>query len=365
MEFSRFNPASPLSDELLAGIDKWARKTMLLAGESAAVILKKREEMDRDGRKDDTLVIVAGENHSYLYNHLYHMLTLQIVQRQERSVCIGYECEHDVLDKMRKEKNRTEGVLPAVHDPMGHLVLKAMASVPTMYVPHLTTLMSRFFIEKGFPVFMGDASYATNKNALILDPANSVSTRRSIGNTFSNFTSMDQIDGTSREGWQIREDHMAQSIVDYANGHKPRIIYQKTGNGHVPGICADLGVKAMPFFSGQKLSVLAMPIHDSEEPIPLEQLEEISDMHEVRGMPQFRVILHRIYSDLFFEQHEAAYLEKVFEAVQVEDHYLAMEGVAALRKEYGEAVVRSCESTKVLPAEYRSGDVQDNALRVS
>lgn len=224
----------------LAGINvsEDAAAILRAASLAAEAALARRETLDREGRRGDPLVILAGEQHSMPTHIVFHILLLESLRVKEPALAVADEIEHDLLAAAfaRRSSGQIEPWQKrqlAALDTNGHLSLKALVAWNNFKcADHSNAALYHYMLRRGLPSFFSDVALDENNRIAAAEP----STRASIRACFARAAA--GLDPEEREAIKIRNHHMATKIAGYAQQASPRIIFQRCGRGHVAGSAA-------------------------------------------------------------------------------------------------------------------------------
>jgi len=280
------------------------------AMESAERILQERYRLDREGRADEPLVVVVGEQHDFSAHHLHHMLLLKTLQHSgEKTVCglenrdsivtnslkntCGYDEDDEILRASYSEANKD--------GDMG-LMYAYVSAEPTL-APYAQKVFQRNLIDSDMPVRFTDAAliykstekgthteeHRLDKN----DPATAQSIQECWVEQEKEFSPFEA------DGFWIRNHHAARLIEEFAEEQQARIVVQFSGNAHVLGKNDGLDPVYLPAEESlsacvkeRGLPVLALILsnrdfHQGHMP-DNHRLDREREVHILEGLPDFK-----------------------------------------------------------------------------
>ncbi len=281
-------------------IDAEAARTLSSAARAVRHILNRRRALDLAGQYDVPLAVILGESHDNPAHAAHHLLVLNGLKdwsQKEKATArtpgsapliLCHELEHGSLKQVFKHiadapaKGAAQTHLTA-NDPQGKMNAKTYLGFFALFQGDFSkAALLRAAQKNDILNFLTDC----DKNDGGLD-ADDPSTAAAIAacRDDSTVALTTPIDPTSEEGVRIRNHHMAQKALQYAQIHRARIILQPCGNAHVVGV-VDLETGAELYkaadslsamFKEQGAAVLAMP----QTGIPLKTLD-ISPHHTLK-----------------------------------------------------------------------------------
>jgi len=148
-----------------AQIDEEAAAILHSATQAVKAILDRRAALDREGKKDTPLIVLAGETHSMPAHLVHHMLVLKGLAKSGEKVVFGYEEQYNVLSRpFFKFTDRQPD--PAItqylqaHDQDGTLALQYCSSfLGTSNADHSENILCRYlWRRRKIPVRFTDAA---------------------------------------------------------------------------------------------------------------------------------------------------------------------------------------------------------------
>lgn len=261
-----------LSDPAAAAADARASAERVVRGAIAA-----REDMDRAGRRDAPLVLLAGEVHDRPANIAQHMFILDGLLRHEKNVGVALERPYNDLERRLRtwahEAARAldmdlteEGASFArdvqLADKDGMLALKAaFAGFATPFAYHANATFTRFLMQRELPVRFVDIAREGKNKTDLTDPAAQVAIEACLGPQ-PNATII-----------AARNMHMAALGGWFAHRRGLRILFHQCGNGHIvnsadiPGVKVSMHLPAQYRAEGYTLraSITQMPKNSARE----------------------------------------------------------------------------------------------------
>lgn len=264
-----------------------AAKILFSAMETVENILKERAQLDREGRTDDPLVVVIGENHNFPGHHLHNLLVLKALNDSDEKTVVGMEQRRSNLLnwlKFAKGYDENDDVLRStldevdVNGKMSMLYLFSNVNLPN--APYTQSILQRSILDMDIPVRFTDAAFAyqakeegVHSEHNVLD-ANDPDTAQSIADCWVQRDK--EFDPFEADGVWIRNHHAAGQIEEFAAEQGARIVVQMSGNAHVLGK------------------------NDGLDPIYLSGRDSLAQCVKDMGLPVMAVPLH---SQLFHQLH--------------------------------------------------------------
>ena len=280
------------------------------AMDSAERILKERYRLDREGREDEPLVVVVGEQHDFSAHYLHHMLLLKTLQQSgEKTVC-GLENRDSIITNSLKHAygyDEDDEILRASYTEanqdgdMGLMYVYASGE-PTL-APYAQKVFQRNLIDSGMPVRFTDAALVykstekgTHSEEQRLDkddPATAQSMQECWVQRDKEFSPYEA------DGFWIRNHHAARLIEEFAEEQQARIVVQISGNAHVLGKNDGLDPVYLPGTESlsacvkeRGLPVLALVLsnrdfHQGHIP-DNHRLDQEREIHILQGLPDFK-----------------------------------------------------------------------------
>jgi hypothetical protein len=204
------------------------------AARAAACILARRAALDREGRHNEPLIVLAGEFHSESAHNIHHRLVLQALRARE-PVAFAYEEQHSLLDlETRHVLKRAPGRALAdrlrAADRNGALSIRAALGAYCSIDFRQTgfTVLFRYLLGNDIPTRFTDVS-RPREDLDMDDPSTAASLRACFGDAAA------PLDALSPRGMRARNHHMAARVLDFARETKARIVFQQCGDAHVAG----------------------------------------------------------------------------------------------------------------------------------
>jgi hypothetical protein len=278
---------------VIRNIDDEAVAILRSARFCAQAALTRRAALDRKGKRDVPLVVLAGENHEFVAHTLHHILFTEMVKRRE-SVGVCIEQPHNLLEQKYRDicgikpDELTSAWLKA-NDHTGVLSIKTMLGfLGYEESNHSKATWLHFFLKHQIPARFNDAARNIFGSDLDMDdPAVQKITGQNTG----------RIDAKLAKGMYVRNRHMSQSIVPFFKDCGARIIIQQCGNAHVSGLARGCFIweesiaRILKHKDAANLPVLAMPaFHCGFGPkdIPERHTLEDNEWSYVRNLPETR-----------------------------------------------------------------------------
>ncbi len=230
-------------------IDPEAAAILSSAVSAARKIIKCRAELDKAGKHDQPLYILAGENHWQSAQRLHHVVLIEALRQQDEFMSVAYEypfvqgSEKDLkrllrylgwVDEGRVSKEAWDYYLET---PLGKGKLDLISNVlsTSHQSPYAMQVLSSYMFKMHirnygrFLAFNSDAA-RTPKNKLSLrDDFTKACVEDCLGAVKSG------ISLTSQEGMWIRNLHMVRRLRDYAEWQGARYAVQLCGQDHING----------------------------------------------------------------------------------------------------------------------------------
>lgn len=232
-KFSRARrPETP--PETVSDPDRDAAAIVDNAERAAAAILARREALDREGREDAPLVVLAGEKHGVSAHIVYHMLILRRLLESGQKIAVGLERPYDFLpfmffqtEKRRKDQSVAAEILR--RDLSGEVALKTdLLCFNVRHAVHAGAAFTRFLLDRRIPSALLDVA-ETDSAIDVRDPFAAASLKRCFG-----FVA-EGIRCRSLDGICVRNDHMMRKARIFARETGARILFQRGGAGHAAG----------------------------------------------------------------------------------------------------------------------------------
>lgn len=231
---------------------------------AAAFILARRGELDRQGKADVPLAVLAGEDHGAPAYYVHHMLLLKELSAREPETTVCQEMPHDIFrnvlrgfsgggenplvtERMQRERGRDDA-----------FILRALMAYCSAHVAdHSSFIFKSFLLKRGFPLVLADASMTSAGSLNALD----WSTAESLSACFD--YAVTDLDMYSSAGVFVRNEHMARKAVERARENGARILFIPCGSDHAAGSRCD-GFPARQslsaIFKREGIPVIAMPV---------------------------------------------------------------------------------------------------------
>ena len=229
-------------------IDPEAAAILKSATKAAKKILAKRKELDKEGKQDQTLFVLAGENHWRPAQRLHHILLLEALKQNEETMTVAYEYEYNFAkdQDFREYVAELEDVKPSKVDeyldfytdnPIGKgmcdmYVNMSSQSMQSNYAMRTlsTYLFNSHVSNLGEFVALNSDAARTKKDKLSLkDEFTKACVKACLGKEKRN------VSITSPDGMWVRNVHMASKLYQYADIQESRIAVQLCGQTHVNG----------------------------------------------------------------------------------------------------------------------------------
>ena len=228
-------------------VDPEAAAILSDAVKTVKAILKRREELDRMGQKDQTLYVMKGEVHDRPAHMLHHMLVLKGLNEAEGKVLAGMELPVDSVDgyyldsylrRIAKAKPAEIPALKQIYRKNAYYrsVVDLSSSLDSRYLhadyaqKTLSYNMLKMALDgKGRFIALNTDASRDARNINIQDPKNRDLMMKLFNKVEPNIST------TSAKGMLIRNQHMAQRLYSVAQKHKSRIAVQLCGMAHVNG----------------------------------------------------------------------------------------------------------------------------------
>lgn len=224
-------------------IDKQAVAILSSATRAAKAILERRAALDKQERRDEPLIVLAGENHHAPSHLIHHMLVIDKLAKSGETLSAGLEFEHNILAEAFCEYNEAPydpDIAPVIaeQDKDGRHALSclfaAFNSPSADFSRHI--LQSYLLGKPDIKICFADT--ACRGDYLDRDePVTRHHMQKVLGRT-SRF-----IHYSVPEGMSIRNSQMSDIFGQFARRHKSRIAFQMGGYAHPAG-----------FVSGRKLT---------------------------------------------------------------------------------------------------------------
>ncbi|MDY0029730.1 MAG: hypothetical protein RBR86_07290 [Pseudobdellovibrionaceae bacterium] len=336
-----------------------------LAADHAEMILKERRLLDDRGLFDRPLFIVSGEDHSLPSHYVYLVALLNQLHSRDQVPSICLELDHDTLDKdfanrsgipldsFRLSSSCETSTLRGYFSLLSSLHPDVIES----YAPLSNMMLLGYLEASNFPVSYIDVS---STNAKEIHPhmedisflnAQDPDTQKVLEACFPQQSRLMQsfLLCQQPEGMYVRNMHMMDKALAFAEDTHTRIVIIRVGNNHV---CGNLS-KNLPFnqsvaglgsFMGHH--VMAFPVVNRETPsenFPNEahNLREKGIISFVEHLSTCRAHygedVQRDEAQLIHDQEtEYSYLKKLLEDANLEMPRFSLDGVRKLRYSSGE-----------------------------
>jgi hypothetical protein len=312
---------------------------------AAAAILERRAVMDRTGREDQVLAVAAGEIHYAPAHHIHHMAVLDALSR-ETKVAFGYECRHNIVpegfSELRNE-NPTEAALAHLRerDRDGGLSLKTCLTYAENYADQARFALLRFVLNRRIPARFTDVAMIDGQTLDAGDPSTAGAMQSCLRRVPAD------LGVTAANGMYVRNRHMAETGIGYAQDIGANILLQQCGVSHVIGD-PHYGYQARHSLSAQfkaaGAAVIAMPVLGGiftkasiprdhglykNERLILGNLPAIRAIYDFPGQP-----LPGEPAELQNHREEAAYVNAVLKRLGFESETIIAEVEEAQRRSY-------------------------------
>lgn len=216
-----------------------AAATLDSATQAVKLILARRQELDRAGRADSPLVVLAGEQHTVPAHYIHHMLVLKGLLAAGQKIAVGEERPRNDLSRLFFS---VAGRLPDPSgmeeirrlDSGGALSLKSGISFSNKWAGYSSFLLCLFLLRRGVAFRHVDAAETVREGGSFIDSSDSLAAQ-SLQACSSTVAGKD-VDAHSAEGIHVRNDHMARRIRELAEDSGARIVFLRCGGAHVAGI---------------------------------------------------------------------------------------------------------------------------------
>lgn len=229
-------------------IDRDAAAILKSAVKTTKEILKRRDDLDRQGKQDQTLYVMAGEFHDRPAHQLHHLLVLQGLREADEKVVTGIErAGNSVDDRFIQDyllniakvdpKDVPKQAQLYKNDPFFRGVVDMVYSLhePIIYANYSSYTLNFNLLRmhaqsnKDFMALRTDAARVGNDYLDVSDPVTANIMQKSVNKVKRNMKLV------SQEGMYVRNVHMAKRLHDVARAYKARIAVQLCGQAHVNG----------------------------------------------------------------------------------------------------------------------------------
>lgn len=320
----------------------------------ADAILARREELDRQGRADEPLVVLLGEHHNRPAHYVHHLAVIDRLLDKTKDIAVLTEMPHNSAPKLfRKKTSHKDDDSHArlkEKDRRGELSLKSALAWKVMPLGnHSTAMLFHALLRRNVPICFSDTAKTPADEIDSSDPSTARSLKACFGKAAGTLPS------TKRAGMYVRNHHMLRKIAEFAEETKARIIVQRVGNSHLMGRMRE---KESRSFDGPhslaamckrvNLPVLAFPIMSSSftaEDIPSNHgldhgewmaVENLSDIKaQYKGIP-----------DPQLQEGEAVYVNGLLKEAGLQDDTLSMDEYHSKRDDLQEEMQEVFHSLK-------------------
>lgn len=229
-------------------VEEDAAALLASAKRTADVTLSYRAQLDREGKGNQPLVVLAGEMHPVISHTLHHILFTNELLKHESTAAL-IEQPYDLTYKGYKTLTGVKPTgselasLKTLHDSRSLSIKTIIAFKNYVEAHHSKMTWLQFLLNNHITVHLTD----TSMNGLYLDPEN--------------------VHALSRSGIHLRNQHMFRLSQEIAKTSKARIHIQQCGNAHIAG-CNLAGTgwpgyeSLLYIFKRASVPVLAMPAFD-------------------------------------------------------------------------------------------------------
>lgn len=259
------------------------------AMQAVEFILARREALDRDGRADVPLAVLAGEDHSAPAHYVRHMLILKELSARAVKTTVCHEMPHDILrnvllwfsdgredvltmERMQRERGRDDAFI----------LRTLMACCGMNTADHSYFIFKRFLLRHGFPLVLADASMTSAGTLNALD----WSTAESLSACFD--YAVNDLDMNSSAGVFVRNEHMVRKALERARENGTGILFVPCGSDHIAGNRLDgfpVRQSLSAIFREKEIPVAAMPVvKGGVDDLPRDHGLGANELHRI-GLP--------------------------------------------------------------------------------
>ncbi len=229
-------------------IDPEAAAILSSAVKAARKIIRRRANLDAAGKNDQTLYILAGENHWRTAQRLHHVVLLEALRQQDQPMSVAYEYPHiEFSEKGTKDFLRMIGWVDGrvsqdtwdyyFNDPIGRGEVTMLSNLCSLshQSPYAMHVLSNYMFK----------AHTKNKGefiALNSDAARTPKGRLSLRDAFTKACIVDCLGAAqsgvtlaSPEGMWVRNVHMAECLRNHASWQGARYAVQLCGQDHING----------------------------------------------------------------------------------------------------------------------------------
>lgn len=348
------NYLNDIDADAIASIDPEAASILTSARTTVNLILLRREKLDSEGLQDTPLVIVGGETHDQAAHAIHHLLVLKALENTGEKTILSMERRKALVhaslygpDKLSTNDSIKEHYKK--NDPDGKIgAKKSFASADTRFAPYSKKILHRYIAENDeISVNYADATYAISpietengdtlwEESFTLDRNDKTtqdSITRCLEQSDQNIAPDDEIalsDGSAFSVW-VRNNHMADAIIDDAQERNARYAFHIGGNTHVIGCYRifDIRKDHAPEHSlshqlkNRDVAVIAIPLtHGGLESIlPLSNgLEHGSEFYVARNVAEHKCNYDDFPSiEQVFSSEEQEWVDEKLRNLGIED----------------------------------------------
>lgn len=330
-------------------IDEQAAAVLSSATRAVQYILDRRATLDQEGFQDKTLFVLAGEYHTMPIHQIHNMLLLDGLTKSEK-VCVSIEREHSILqDIFSKNLSPYDANRFRTHDHQkadGSLSLKANLAFTALNMADYSSFnYYQMLIDKKIPTRHVDVRLKNEYQDL---DGNDPSTRDSM-DACANITKGDDFSVRSKNGMRIRNHHMTQMMMDFAQSSGARIMILNCGSLHIIGDFDDMhGV--FDLLIARNAPVIALPVEtvksQSNWYLSKNYLSNAKSVFLLSDLPEDRAIyngqtgrpiLNR-EADMRSRAAEQSYFNSLQERTGMKDYALTQADYWCLRAQHGRHV---------------------------
>jgi hypothetical protein len=269
-------------------LNRDAQAVISSAHAAAQEIFDRRLALDRAGKQDLPLIVIAGERHTQPAHLVHHMLVLKALMQTEPTA-VAWESSHNRLEKTFEEvagrpPDARQKARLIKADRAGDLSLKDLLAYDAgKDAPYAHKVLQSFLLRRGVPVQLVDTAFTANDLLDSADPSTAESLRACFGNAAS------RRQHHSPAGLWARNHHMVEKTLEFVQDIQPRILVLMCGTAHVAGnrTTRDPAYHSLAaLFKEQGLPVLAMPVVTrGRRKLPANHGLAPEELFLVRGLP--------------------------------------------------------------------------------
>lgn len=209
-------------------------------------IMALRQVLDEQGKHNNPLFVLAGENHQNLPEHIHHMILIDALSRASDNFAVSLEIKHNAAPNLHKIENNADYL--SVGKAVWNLNY-AIDELETPYCNYTNKLLLRQCkagLEQGRISCVFSDVAAKQSGYLRIADLNDPSTHASF---IAVKAVHEKCSTTSPTGTKIRDHHMFTKMKEHAEHTGARIVYHCTGADHLEGLSRHFKAANLPYLN--------------------------------------------------------------------------------------------------------------------